>query len=169
MYPELFSLSLPLVGEVTITSFGVLLAAAFLAGYQTIRVRLRELGEGTDLAGDILLAALVGGMLGAKLYYLFLTWERTLADPMTALFSRSGLVWYGGLIGGTLAVAAVIRWRGQYFLHIADVGAPGLALAHSIGRIGCFMVGDDYGRPTESWVGVAFPRSLRGRGALGER
>lgn len=157
MYPELFRLNLPIVGQLTITSFGVLLALAFLAGYQAIRVRLRELGESPELASDILLAALVGGMLGAKIYYLFLTWDRTIADPATALFSRSGLVWYGGLIGGTLAVAWVIRWRGQSFLHIADVAAPGLALAHAIGRIGCFLVGDDYGRPTESWVGVAFP------------
>jgi phosphatidylglycerol:prolipoprotein diacylglycerol transferase len=152
-----WSATAPLVGELTVTSFGVLLAVAFLAGYQTIRVRLRELGEPTDLAGDVLLAALVGGMLGAKIYYLFLTWDRTFADPAAAIFSRSGLVWYGGLMGATLAVAWVVRWRGQSFLHIADVAAPGLALAHSIGRIGCFMVGDDYGRPTDSWVGVAFP------------
>ncbi len=157
MFPELFRPNLPLVGEITITSFGVLLALAFLAGYQTIRVRLRELGEPTDLAGDVLLAALVGGMLGAKVYYLALTWDRTLADPADAIFSRSGLVWYGGLIGGTLAVAWVIRRRGASFLHVADVAAPGLALAHAIGRIGCFLVGDDYGRPTDSWVGVAFP------------
>ncbi len=157
MYPELFRLNLPVIGELTITSFGVFLALAFLAGYQVIRVRLRELGESPDLASDILLASLVGGMLGAKIYYLFLTWERTVADPANALFSRSGLVWYGGLIGATLAVAWVVRWRGQSFLHIADVGAPGLALAHAIGRIGCFLVGDDYGRPTDSWVGVAFP------------
>ena len=157
MYPELFRLNLPVVGELTITSFGVFLALAFLAGHQAIRVRLRELGESTELASDILLAALVGGMLGAKIYYLLLTWDRTVADPAAALFSRSGLVWYGGLIGGTLAVACVIRWRRQSFLHVADVAAPGLALAHAIGRIGCFLVGDDYGRPTDSWVGVAFP------------
>lgn len=158
MLPELFRLNLPVVGQITITSFGLLLALAFLAGYQAIRVRLRELGEPTDLAGDILLAALIGGMLGAKVYYLLLTWDRTLADPVTAVFSRSGLVWYGGLIGGTLAVAWVIRRRGQSFLHVADVAAPGLALAHAVGRLGCFMVGDDYGRPTDSWLGVAFPK-----------
>ena len=157
MLPELLRLNLPLVGEVTITSFGVLLALAFLAGYWTIRVRLKELGERPELAGDILLAALIGGMLGAKIYYLFLTWDRTLADPAAAVFSRSGLVWYGGLIGGTLAIAWVIRRHGMAFLHVADVMAPALALAHAIGRIGCFMVGDDYGRPTDSWVGVAFP------------
>lgn len=157
MYPELFRLNLPVVGQVTITSFGVLLAIAFLAGYQTIRVRLREIGKDTDLAGDILLAGLVGGMLGAKIYYLFLTWHRTIADPAGAILSRSGLVWYGGLIGGTLAVAWVIRRKGEPFLQVLDIGAPALAIGHAIGRIGCFMVGDDYGRPTEGWVGVAFP------------
>ena len=67
MYPELFRLNLPVIGELTITSFGVFLALAFLAGYQVIRVRMRELGESPDLASDILLTSLVGGMLGAKI------------------------------------------------------------------------------------------------------
>jgi len=157
MYPELISLDLPVLGHFTITSFGVMMAIAFLAGYQVIRVELRRCGKDENLAGDILIGALIGGILGAKLYYMLLNWPLTVRDPIGMLTSRSGLVWYGGFIGGSLGVIWAIRRRGQAVVDVADAVAPALALSYALGRIGCFLVGDDYGRPTDSWVGVAFP------------
>lgn len=157
MYPELITLDLPLIGRLTITSFGVMMALAFLAAYQVSRLEFDRMGKDPELAADLLLGALIGGIVGAKLYYVFLNWDLTVQDPLGMLFSRAGLVWYGGLIGGTIGVLLMIRRRGERILPVADGLAPAVALGYAIGRIGCFLVGDDYGRPTDSWVGVAFP------------
>ncbi|MDX1578861.1 MAG: prolipoprotein diacylglyceryl transferase, partial [Gemmatimonadota bacterium] len=100
----------------------------------------------------------IGGIVGAKLYYVLLYWDRTALDPIGMIFSRGGLVWYGGFLGGVIGVVWMIRRRGASIPMAADAVAPALALAYAVGRLGCFLVGDDYGRPTDSWVGIAFPQ-----------
>ncbi len=155
MHPTL--VHLPIFGGLTITTFGAMMVIAFLAAYQVMRVRLGELDEDPNLAGDIMVAALIGGLVGAKLYYLGLHWRETAAAPGAMMLSRAGLVWYGGFIGGSLAVLWLL-WRRRYPISRgADLVAPALALGYGLGRIGCFLVGDDYGRPTTSWIGIAFP------------
>lgn len=155
MFPELFR-----VGDFAVTSFGVMMALAFMAGYQVIRFELKRLGRDPDIAADILLGALIGGIVGAKIYYVLLNWDRTAIDPFGMIFARSGLVWYGGFIGGAIGVLYMIRRRKLPIPVGMDVAAPALALSYAIGRVGCFLVGDDYGRPTDSPVGIAFPNGL---------
>lgn len=150
MIRELFHL-----GPISISPFGVMLVAAFLAGYFQLARNLRSLGIGDDDdASALLFAAGVGGIVGAKVYYAILY-----GDPKL-LLDRSGLVWYGGFVLGTAAVLYTMRRRRLPFAGTADAVAPALALAYGIGRIGCFLVGDDYGRPTDLPWGVAFPVGL---------
>ncbi|HET8654591.1 MAG TPA: prolipoprotein diacylglyceryl transferase [Longimicrobiaceae bacterium] len=152
MHPILFR-----IGSFTVTSFGVMMALSFLTAGFVLSRELRRKGEDPDLAWDLVMYAAVGGVLGAKIYYMILFWQHTVADPLGAILSRSGLVWYGGFLGA----AALIYWRlrrGKISVpRVADAIAPALALAYGVGRIGCFLVGDDYGRPTDLPWAVAFP------------
>lgn len=152
MYPTLIE-----IGGFTITSFGVMLFFAFIAGAWTISIQLRQRGMDPEIIWEMLPWLALGGIAGAKLYYVALHWQALATDPIGTIFSRGGLVWYGGLIGGVLAYFWLIRRRGLPMLRMFDVIGPSMALAYAIGRVGCFLVGDDYGLPTDSSVGVAFP------------
>ena len=150
MIQELFH-----IGSFSISPFGVMLVCSFVASYLQLRwgMRLQGIGDEED-ASAIIFAAGVGGIVGAKVYYaiLYHNWR--------LLFDRSGLVWYGGFLLGTAAVLWTMRRRPLPIWPVLDAAAPALALGYAIGRIGCFLVGDDYGRPTSLPWGVAFPVGL---------
>jgi phosphatidylglycerol:prolipoprotein diacylglycerol transferase len=160
LYPNLFHLPdwVPFVGGQPITSFGVMMLLAFLSAGLVHRSEMKRAGESGEVTWDLLFMAVVGGILGAKVYYILLNFPLLLDNPASLIFARGGLVWYGGFLGGLALVVRQIRRLGLSLPVQADMIAPGLALAYGVGRIGCFLVGDDWGRPTGSWVGVAFPR-----------
>lgn len=143
------------IGSFSVSPFGVMLVLAFLASYLQLRWGMKYLGIGDEEdASALVFAAGVGGILGAKIYYALLNMNWRL------LFDRSGLVWYGGFITGFLCVVWMIRRRRLPVWPLADAVVPGLAIGYAVGRIGCFLVGDDYGRPTDLPWGVAFPVGL---------
>ena len=120
----------------------------------------RELARSTLPAESINagFAGIIGGLAGAKLLWVF---EHLGEEPVTALLlSRGGMSWFGGFAGGSLAGLAVMRLRGLPIIATLAAATPALAIGHAIGRVGCFMVGDDYGRPTSVPWGVAFPEGL---------
>ena len=160
MYPVIFELPswLPVVGGMPITSFGVFMLLAFLTGGWIIRSELERMGEDPERAWDLVFMGVVGGILGAKGYYVLLNYERLASDPAGLIFSRGGLVWYGGFLLATALVIWEIRRRRLPLRRTADAIAPALALGYAVGRMGCFLVGDDWGRPTDSIFGIAFPR-----------
>lgn len=142
------------LGSFEVTGYGIMMMVAFLAGSWLIALELRRRGFREEYASDVTLAALVGGIIGAKLWYVALTGD------LATLFSRGGLVWYGGFIGGALGVVlngwrlrVPIRWTAQLV-------APALAAAYALGRVGCFIVNDDYGRPTSLPWAMKFPQGL---------
>ena len=152
MYPVLFR-----IGSFEITSFGVLVAVAALVG---IWLFGRELAR-SELPSDAINAAIggvIGGLLGAKVIW---TIEFSGTQPVAdLLFSRGGLSWFGGLIGGVGTGLWLLRHYQVPIVSGLAAATPALALGHAIGRIGCFLVGDDYGRPTDLPWGVAFPEGL---------
>jgi phosphatidylglycerol---prolipoprotein diacylglyceryl transferase len=152
LYPDLFK-----IGDFVITSFGLMMFLSFLTAAWITGAQLRRYGLPKELAWDMLAWCALGGIAGAKLYYLLLHWEALLANPMGELLSRGGLVWYGGLIGGVLAYYLQVRARKLPVATMYDATAPALALAYVVGRFGCFLVGDDYGRYTDGPFGIAFP------------
>jgi phosphatidylglycerol:prolipoprotein diacylglycerol transferase len=160
MYPIFFTLPdwFPFLGGEPITSFGVFMLFAFLVGGYVIRAGLRDIDEDPDKAWDLVFMGVVGGILGAKLYYVLLNYERLVSDPGGLIISRGGLVWYGGFLLATAFVIWEIRRQKMPLPKTADIIAPALALAYAVGRMGCFLVGDDWGRPTDSWLGIAFPQ-----------
>lgn len=150
MIQELFR-----VGEFAISPFGVMLVVAFLAAYFQLASGMRRLGIGdADTASSLVLAGGLGGIVGAKIYFAILHGDWRL------LFERFGLVWYGGFLLGAAAVIWTMRRHKLPVWPTLDAATPALALGYGLGRVGCFLVGDDYGRPTDLPWAVAFEHGL---------
>ena len=149
VYPLVFR-----IGTFEVTGFGIMMMLGFITGGWLVALEIRRRGWNEDYGADMIVAAVVGGVVGAKLWYVALT-----GDP-GALFSRGGLVWYGGFLGGVIAVI-LNGWRRRVPIRITmHLAAPALAAAYAVGRVGCFVVGDDYGRPTTLPWAVKFPQGL---------
>ena len=167
---------MPKIGP--LNSYGFMMMTAFLVAYALLHRELKRRGKDTNLAVDIVFWAMVGGILGSKVYYAIETgtgWEnvKALGDLVAGLVTfnggrisdalyvlGSGLVFFGGLVGGLLAVTALLKRKKQSWLEFADMLAPLLILGYAIGRIGCFLVGDDYGVPSQLPWALAFPQGI---------
>jgi phosphatidylglycerol---prolipoprotein diacylglyceryl transferase len=152
LYPHLH------IGPVTLQTFGLMFAFAFLAAGALIWKRLGEIGKPPDWAYEMGFAALIGGVVGSRVYFLVQNYEEVKHDFVHTLFSGAGLVWYGGVIGGALAVLAWAWYRDFLGLALLDLAAPALALGYAIGRCGCQLSGDgDYGKPWNGPWAMAYP------------
>ena len=135
----------------------MLVAAGALVGLWMMSRELRRAGL-PESALDVGIAGALGGMVGAKLLWVG---EHLGEEPLADLvFSRGGMSWFGGLAGGLIAGLALMWRRRLPILGVLAAATPGLATGHAIGRIGCFLVGDDYGRPSSLPWAVAFPEGL---------
>lgn len=157
MYPELLR-----IGSFVVSSFGLMVALAFLAGYWIASLEFKRKKLDDKLLGNILLLSMLGGIGGAKLMYIFenVPLSDFISSPFTHIFSRGGLTFYGGFIGAVLLFWILTIKNKVSFFKVMDAMAPALAIGHSIGRIGCFLVGDDYGIKSDVPWAVAFPKGL---------
>jgi len=157
MFPILFR-----IGRFEISTFGLMAAIGFFAAYLILRAEMKRKGEPPGrLAPDLLLGAVVGGLLGARLNFAIEYWDVFVADPLSILLSRSGFVWYGGVIGGVIASILVLKINKQRIGPFADAAAPALAAGYFFGRAGCQLSGDgDYGVPTSLPWGMAYPEGF---------
>jgi phosphatidylglycerol---prolipoprotein diacylglyceryl transferase len=140
------------IGKFSFTGFGIAVLLAFVIAQIISQRELARRGHDPEPISDLIFAAVFGGLIGAKVYYFFLT-----GDPRD-LLSRGGFVYWGGLAGGILAVLLVIKLKHLRVQRIADVAGIAIAAAYALGRTGCWAVGDDYGRPWHSRFAVSFPQ-----------
>ncbi len=144
------------IGPLKVYSYGLALVIAFYSAYFLLHHDLKRLKFKPDLAADIIFWGAIGGILGAKIYYLIENFKDVLVDPVGTIISGFGLVFWGGLIGGTLGVSFVLYRNRLNWLIFSDVVAPLLILGYAIGRTGCFMNGCCHGITTNLPWGIHF-------------
>jgi phosphatidylglycerol---prolipoprotein diacylglyceryl transferase len=146
------------LGPLTLQTFGICFALGFLAAGAVLARHLRELGKPVDWAYEIIFAGLVGGLVGSRVDYVIQNWSEVSDDLLGNVFSGSGLVWFGGLVGGALGVVLWAWRRGFLSPLLLDVTAVPLALGYAVGRIGCQLSGDgDYGEPSDLPWAMSYP------------
>lgn len=164
MFPILFKIPdwFPLLGGRALHIYGLMTAIGFMSGLCWVRYEAKRVDLHPEKLMDLFFAIVLASVIGARLLFVFVSVKEWWADPL--VFFRvweGGLVFYGGLIGAVLTSVWYINRHRLPFFRVADVFAPGIALGHAFGRIGCFAAGCCYGRPSplHSFFGVIFPET----------
>ncbi|MEM7007670.1 MAG: prolipoprotein diacylglyceryl transferase [Thermodesulfobacteriota bacterium] len=152
MYPTLFT-----IGDIQVSSFSFMVLIAFLVAYFIGESELKRKGLNSNLADLLLIACVLGGLGGSKLLFLYqnVALSDFFSDPVRYL--ASGFTFLGGFIGALVLMWFVTQMKRVRFLVVTDAAAPALILAYGVGRIGCLLVGDDYGKPSNLPWAMAFP------------
>lgn len=145
---------IPIYGQFSVTGFGIAVFLAFAISQIITQRELTRRGhhDDADAIPDLILASVIGTLIGGKLYYTLV-----ITHDWRDFVSRAGFVFWGGFIGAVAANWLVIHRRKLSFVRFADVGGIAIAAGYAVGRTGCWAVGDDYGRPWSGPFAVAFP------------
>jgi phosphatidylglycerol:prolipoprotein diacylglycerol transferase len=151
------------LGPITVYSYGLMMALGFVAADLVIAAECRRRGITPEYASSLVVWAAVAGLVGARIWDIWDNFPLYMQHPWSMIFSGSGFVWYGGFVGGAVAIYFVARRYGVRFLPTADMVAPGILIGHAFGRMGCLLSGDgDWGLPTKMPWGMAFPNAIVG-------
>ncbi len=151
------------IGPIPIHLFGIFLAIGFLAAGSVAGREFGRKGWDPNLASSAVVWAAAGGLLGARLWIVVDAWPEFVRDPLNFLVTGGGFVFYGGLLGGTIAVTLFFRRHAIPWFRGADAVAPAIVLGQAIGRLGCQAAGDgDWGRETTLPWGMAYPYAVVG-------
>lgn len=146
------------IAGISLKTFGIFFGLCFVAWGLLAAKRLKELGKPVDWAYEMVFVALAGGLVGARLYWIVQHYDEVKGDVLGNAFTGTGLVWYGGLLGGVATVLIWARWRDFLNLALLDMAGPALALGYAVGRIGCQVSGDgDYGSGSGLPWAMAYP------------
>lgn len=146
------------MGPLTIRWYGVMAALGAFAGLFVIRKLKSYANLSENQSYDLLFWALISGIFGARLFYVIEFWDNFKNTPMEIVrVDHGGLVFYGGFIVALVAIFVFCRRNTLSFISVLDVCAPGIAVAHAFGRVGCFMNGCCFGKQTALPWGVVFP------------
>jgi phosphatidylglycerol---prolipoprotein diacylglyceryl transferase len=142
------------IGPLELTGFGLAVLLAFLIAQFVAQRELARRGHEVEANAipDLVMAALIGTLLGGKLYYV-----GVVSHNVGDLWSRTGFVFWGGFIGSVIACWITVRRKRLSFVRFADVAGIAIAAGYAVGRTGCWAVGDDYGKPYQGFLSVAFP------------
>jgi phosphatidylglycerol---prolipoprotein diacylglyceryl transferase len=157
MYPVLFEI--PGLG-LKVHSYGLMMALGFLAALTWIRYQSPKVGLSAVKMSDLAFLMIVMAIVGSRIAYVFVQWRFYAEHPLDVFkVWEGGLVFLGGLIACILTAAWYLKKHGLPFWKVSDVFMPGVALGHSLGRIGCFLAGCCYGRPCNLnvWYCAVFP------------
>jgi phosphatidylglycerol:prolipoprotein diacylglycerol transferase len=146
------------IGPLDLKTFGICFACGFLVSGLILGRRFRELGRPVDWSYEMVFAALIGGLVGSRIDYVLQNWDKASDDLLGNILSGSGLVWFGGMVGGALGVILWARWRGFLGWQLFDSAAVPLAVGYAIGRVGCQLSGDgDYGTHSDLPWAMSYP------------
>jgi len=155
MYPELLR-----INNFVISSFGVMVAIAFFVAVYIGEREWKSKNLDRKVFNNLFFLTLIGGILGSKLLFIFenIPLKEFISNPLKYLLERGGFTFYGGFLFALFLIWIYLLIKKHPILKVGDTLAPSLAIGYAIGRIGCFLVGDDYGKPTDLPWAMAFPK-----------
>ena len=152
MHPILFK-----IGNVTLYSYGFMIALGFFLGIVLAMREARRLGENPEKIMDLSFYILVAAIIGSRLFYVVTAWSSFADNPLEIIkIWKGGLVFYGGFIGAVATAVIYMRLHRLPIWKSADILAPSLALGQTLGRLGCFLAGCCYGRSSNVAWSVTF-------------